>query len=133
MSITTICWLVYVVISLVCYIVSTALAIKRKKSDKNVTSEEYDTFVKTEVGKVLEYILNAEAKYNLLCGGDIKAGQFKLEDVIYDIKDDCLDASMSFDKEYWTKFVNNVVSCMNIKKETSVQTEDSVSVKGVTV
>lgn len=132
MSTTTIVWLVYVAISLFCYIVSTALAIKRKKAT-GITQADYDTFVKTEFNKVIEYILDAEDKYNSVFKDGVKAGQFKFKDVIDLIKEDCSNSTSLFDKEFWTGVINNIVSCMNHNKETSVQTESSVNVKGVTV
>lgn len=130
MTTKTICWLVYVVVSLICYIVSTALALKRKKAT-GMTKVDYDTFIKTEFDKVISYILKAEAKYKAVFKEGFKAGQFKLEDVLAKIKEDCADGSALFDKDFWTNIVDNIVACMNVDKQGSVQTENSVNVKGV--
>lgn len=133
MTIKDICTLVWVVVGVIAYTVSTALAIKRKKS-LGMTNEEYDTFLMTEFERVLGYIVKANSKYNSVFKEGVKAGEFKLKDVLDLIKEDCGVACAVFDKTFWTNIINNIVECMNTEKAVqSTGQSDKIKIQGVNV
>lgn len=51
---------------------------------------------------LIDYIKSAESAFT--------SGTAKLDDVLKSVKLDCLSAGITFDKDYWTKAVNKVIS-----------------------
>lgn len=128
MGVKDIVYVVFLVVGVIGYIVTTALAIKRKKTS-GVSKKEFDSFIESECNVAIDYIKKVEAKYASVFKEGVKAGEFKLKDVLDLIKEDCESKGVSFTKSVWEKFIGNVVSAMNLGKADC--SEQSTQVDGV--
>lgn len=117
--------IIYLVIAGVIFIITVISTIvtflKKKKSGEIRTetiSEDYTEFsklFKTNLEKVIGYVIGAEKFYNSITTG--KVGDYKLENVLQKIQVDCMSKGETFDKDYWTEIVNNIVAVMNTNKQ----------------
>lgn len=108
-------------LTLIGYIVLAVLAIKRKKViiESNNNDEELSK-LNTVIGKVISAIKTAESTYKTIFKDGVKAGPFKLKDVLEVAKESCEAEGMAYCKEYWTDFINKEVSLMNFNSESLV-------------
>ncbi len=95
---------------IVAYILMTVLAIKRKKaSGEPVDVESTLADIAANVLRLLQ-----EAELEITNPG---SGAAKLKKVLSATKSMCKQASVIFDKDYWTSYVNDAVELININKE----------------
>ena len=98
-------YIVTIIIKIVNYI--------KNKSTKNESVDLKDVW-QIVVDGALAFVEDAENVFNTISNG--KAGPLKLDRVLSKIKELCLDEGVTYDKEYWTNFVESVVKIMNIDK-----------------
>lgn len=101
--------LVFVGVGILAYIITTILAIKRKKA--NGEKIDVEETLPTIANNVLELIKTAESESPT--GG----GAEKLKLVLSAIKSMCKNANVVFDKSYWTDFINKSVELINVTKK----------------
>ena len=104
-------YIVFASVGVLAYIVTTILAIKRKKAK----GEAIDiTAVFDDIaGKVLTLVKEAEKNFSAVQSG----GKIKLKDVLNDVKDLCASAGVAYDKAYWTTYIGKAVELININRE----------------
>lgn len=132
MSIETIIGIVVKVVSLIGYVLLAILAIKRKKI--TIKSDDSDVnWLDVVIEKVRDGIKTAETTYNTIFKEGVKAGTFKLKDVLEIAKDTCLELDKPFDKDYWTEFIKSEVDLMNFGSGKQVQSTEKriVTIEGV--
>lgn len=109
-------------LTLIGYVVLAILAIKRKKvvieSEDNT---ELLSKLDTVMCKVISAIDKVEGTYKSIFKDGVKAGTFKFKDVLEVAKEGCEEVGLIFNKEYWTKFINNEVHLMNVGKVQSTE------------
>ena len=108
-------YIVTIIVKIVNYI--------KNKSTKNESVDLKDVW-QIVVNGALAFVEDAENVFNTISNG--KAGPLKLDRVLSKIKELCLDEGVTYDKEYWTNFVESVVKIMNIDKNTVQSNGQSV-------
>lgn len=104
-------YIVFASVGVLAYIVTTILAIKRKKAKgENVNADEVLAGI---AGKVIELVRGAEKAFSSV----IKGGALKLKDVLNDTKELCESAGIAFDKGFWTDFIGKAVDLINIDRK----------------
>lgn len=98
-------YIVTIIVKIVNYI--------KNKSTKNESVDLKDVW-QIVVNGALAFVEDAENVFNTISNG--KAGPLKLDRVLSKIKELCLDEGVTYDKEYWTNFIETVVKIMNIDK-----------------
>lgn len=123
-KVQAIMYIVFASVGVLAYIVTTILAIKRKKAKgENVNADEA---LATIASNVIELVKTAEHSFETMN----KGGYQKLKDVLNDTKDLCANAGIVFDKGYWTEFINKAVDLINIdRKPAETSTEKSAEAK----
>ena len=115
MDVKTILTIVGTCIGIIAYIIVTACAIKRKKANGETISLE--TVFQEIAEQAMGFISTAEVAYNALTGATgVKAGAFKLDNVLNKIRDLCNEKGVAYDKSYWTDYISKAVELMNINK-----------------
>lgn len=110
-NVQAIMYIVFASVGVVAYIVTTVLAIKRKKAKgEAVNANEVLAGI---AGKVIELVKGAESAFSSVN----KGGALKLKDVLNDTKDLCESAGIAFDKGYWTDFIGKAVDLINIDRK----------------
>lgn len=106
-------------------IMTVILLVKKIKARKAAGDEiTVSTIFKDIANIAVGFIGTTEKAYSELTGKTgIKTGSFKLESVLNKIRDVCTEKDVTFDKDYWTTFINNVVETINISKNNSSQVE----------
>ncbi|MDE6966756.1 MAG: hypothetical protein K2O94_07245 [Clostridiales bacterium] len=101
--------LVFVGVGILAYIITTILAIKRKKANgEKINVEET---LATIANDVLQLIKTAEASSPSGGGAD------KFKSVLNATKLLCQKANVDFDQSYWTDFINNGADLINANKK----------------
>ena len=97
--------------------------IRKKKNGEPVTLES----VFQEISQsAMEFIGDAESAYKALTGATgVKAGTFKLENVLNKLRDLCAEKGITFDKTYWTGFIENAVKLINIDRKPEEKSADT--------
>ena len=108
------------VLTLIGYVILAFLAIKRKKpvviKDEN---SDYDKIALVE--KVLVSIRNAESKYKGIFKEGVKACEFKLKDVLDEVKEYCCNMNIPYDKSSWVELISTAVDLINVGESKSIQ------------
>lgn len=99
-------------LSVMGYIVLALLAIIRKCRGKKTENSAIDK-VENVVLSVLGEISNVETLYNSVFKDGIKAGSFKLRDVLDLAEKECNKMGIPFNTELWTDLVNSVIDTLN--------------------
>lgn len=110
-NVQAIMYIVFASVGVVAYIVTTVLAIKRKKAKGEAVNA--DEVLANIAGKVIELVKGAESAFASVN----KGGALKLKDVLNDTKDLCENAGIAFDKGYWTDFIGKAVDLINIDRK----------------
>lgn len=111
--------LIFVSIGIIAYIVTTILAIKRKKAageDVNVI-EALASVAKNVLGLVQSVEIGALPK----------TGDKKLEIVLNATKQFCQSAQIDYDEDYWTKYINKAVELININRKAQSDNENIIA------
>lgn len=88
---------------LVVFVLSVTIwLVKRVKELITTPAEKMPAKIVDIWNNLIDYIKSAESAFT--------SGTAKLDDVLKSIKLDCLAAGITFDKDYWTKAVNKVIS-----------------------
>lgn len=110
-NVQAIMYIVFASVGVVAYIVTTVLAIKRKKANgEKVNADEVLAGI---AEKVIDLVKGAEKAFSSVN----KGGALKLKDVLNDTKDLCESAGIVFDKAYWTDFIGKAVDLINIDRK----------------
>lgn len=109
------------------YIVLAVIAIfKKVKSGEKINAEDI-TNAMAEIAKdVMPLVGAAEIAFKSVAG--MKTGTLKLKDVLNDIKDKCVEKGITFDKSYWTDFIQKAVELININRDQSSETTTETAV-----
>lgn len=121
-NISNIAYLVFVCVGICAYVITTVLAIKRKRAAGETVdlNSVYDELM----GKCVTLIECAEKAYKELSDkSGIKAGAFKLEYVLNRVRAACDELKVNFDSTYWTERINKLVELMNTQKNKVQSTE----------
>lgn len=110
-KVQAIMYIVFASVGVLAYIVTTVLAIKRKKAKGEPV--DLTTVFNDIAEKVLTLIKDAEANFSSVQSG----GKMKLKDVLNDTKDLCANAGIAFDKAYWTAYIGKAVELINIDRK----------------
>lgn len=102
--------IVFVGVGILAYIITTVLAIRRKKANGEKVSAE-DALAEI-ANNVLKLVMVAESAFPQ--GG---GGTEKLKSVLTATKSLCKNAGIIYDKNYWVDFVEKAVDLINIKKQ----------------
>ena len=103
-------YIVFACVGVLAYIITTILAIKRKKAKGEAV--DVDAAL-AEIGeKVIELVKCAEKAFASVQ----KGGALKLKDVLNDTRELCEQAGVTFDKGYWTGFIGKAVELINIDR-----------------
>ena len=119
MSAKEILWLVaFCVVGLYAIVASVVAVIRfihKKKNGEPVTvASIFQEIAESAMG----FIRDAETAYKALTGATgVKAGAFKLESVLNKLRDLCAEKGVTFDKTYWTDFIEKAVKLINIDRE----------------
>lgn len=108
-----IAYIIFACVGIVAYIITTVLAIKRKKA--NGEQVNADEVVAGIAEKVIDLVKGAEKAFSSVN----KGGALKLKDVLNDTKDLCESAGIAFDKAYWTDFIGKAVDLINIDRKSA--------------
>ncbi len=120
----TIMYIVFASVGVLAYIITTVLAIKRKKAKGETVNA--DEALAVIAGNVIELVKGAESAFSSVN----KGGALKLKDVLNDTKELCENAGVAFDKGYWTDFIDKAVGLINInKKPAETPTETTTKVQ----
>lgn len=119
MKIEEIISLVLHILSVLGYvIIAVIVAIKKhKNATKTDSSVDYDKVFDTYLISLTE-MMRSETLYKSVFKDGIKAGAFKLRDVLTTLKNVCAEKNIPYDKDKWTKFINDVVKFQNIVQST---------------
>ena len=110
--------LVFVAVGIIAYIITTVLAIKRKKADgEKINAEEVLASIATNV---LELVGAAESMFPQ--GG---GGSEKLKTVLAATKSMCKEAGIIFDRSYWVDYVEKAVKLINISKQSETSASEN--------
>lgn len=101
--------LVFVGVGILAYIITTILAIRRKKANGEKVNAA-DAIAEI-ADNVLGFVKTAEGEFDQ-CGMGVE----KLKSVLTATKILCKDANVIFDKSYWTDYINKAVDLINIAK-----------------
>lgn len=97
---------VYAIIQLVAtvlsFLVVVVLLVKKVKGIITTPAEKMPDKIVDILNSLIDYIKAAESAFT--------SGAAKLDYVLKSVKLDCLSAGITFDKDYWTKAVNKVIS-----------------------
>lgn len=104
------------------YIVLVGIAIVKKR--KQGEPVDIGKTMAEIAQQVLPLVGTAEIAFKSV--SDKKTGTLKLKDVLHDIKDMCMEQGIIFDKEYWTKYVNEAVNLINVNRTSQEITEDNI-------
>lgn len=111
-KVQAIMYIVFASVGVLAYIVTTVLAIKRKRAKGEEV--DIDTVFKDIAEQAIGFINTAEIAYKAIIGNSTaKAGELKLEKVLGNIRDLCMEKKVSFDKKYWTDYVKQAVNLIN--------------------
>lgn len=106
-----IAYIIFACVGIVAYIITTVLAIKRKKANgEQVNADEVFADIAEKVIGLIKSAESAFASVN-------KGGALKLKDVLNDTKDLCESAGIAFDKGYWTDFIGKAVDLINFDRK----------------
>ena len=119
MSIKDILLLVAICIMGICLIIAFAVAvvrfIRKKKNGESVT---LDSVFWDVVEQGMALVGETETIYKALTGATgIKTGPLKLDSVLNKVRDLCAEKGIPFDKEKWTKFIEEAVKLLNNGRE----------------
>ena len=115
MSIKDILLLVAICIMGICLIISFVVAlvrfVRKKKNGETVT---LDSVFWDVVEQGMALVGETETIYKALTGATgIKTGPLKLDSVLNKVRDLCVEKNIPFDKEKWTKFIEEAVKLLN--------------------
>lgn len=121
MSIKDILLLVAICIAGICLIIAFVIAvvrfIRKKKNGESVT---LDSVFWDVVEQGMALVGETETIYKTLTGATgIKTGPLKLDSVLNKVRDLCVEKDIPFDKEKWTKFIEEAVKLLNNGREVS--------------
>ena len=89
--------------------------IRKKKNGEPATLESVFWDV---IGQGIEFVGEAETIYKALTGATgVKTGKLKLDSVLNKVRDLCTEKQIPFDKEQWTKFIEEAVKLLNNGRE----------------
>lgn len=99
--------------------ITTAIAvvrfIRKKKNGEPVT---IDSLFWDVVGQGMALVGETETIYKALTGATgVKTGPLKLDSVLNKVRDLCVEKNIPFDKEKWTKFIEEAVKLLNNGRE----------------
>lgn len=119
MSIKDILFLLAICVVGLYAIVTTAIAvvrfIRKKKNGEPVT---IDSLFWDVVGQGMALVGETETIYKALTGATgVKTGPLKLDSVLNKVRDLCVEKNIPFDKEKWTKFIEEAVKLLNNGRE----------------
>lgn len=120
-------YIVFVCVSVLAYIITTVLAIKRKKAKGDAV--DVDEVLASVSEQVMGLVKGAERAFSSVP----KGGALKLKDVLNDTRELCEQAGVSFDKEYWTDFIEKAVELINIDRPEEKSTETTTEAQTPTV
>lgn len=125
-------WVVMGVILLVALAITVFNAIKSIKARKTAGETiNFDVIFAEITNAALGFISDAEKAYEQIKGNsDIKTGILKKDNVLSKIREICEDKGMTYDKNYWSEFIDIAVNLINVKKSnpTEVQTSGQTPV-----
>lgn len=127
MNILKIAYLVFVCCGIIAYVITTALAIKRKKAAGETV--DIKTVYDELMGHCVEFIENAEKTFKEFSSSGSKTGILKLDWVLNRMREQCEFVNATFDRNYWTEHITHLVELMNYNKSTyatSVHTSEPV-------
>lgn len=121
-KVQAIMYIVFASVGVLAYIITTVLAIKRKKAKGEPV--DITTVFDDIAGKVLTLVKEAERNFATVQSG----GKMKLKDVLNDVKDLCSTAGVAFDKTYWTNYIGKAVELINIDRKSEETSEQTAAV-----
>lgn len=111
--------IVLIALMSIAYIITTALAFKRKQANgEKVNADEALTDIAEKVICLVKAAEGAFASVN-------KGGALKLKDVLNDTKELCECSGIAFDKNYWIDFISKAVELINIDRKTDDTSKDT--------
>ena len=117
----TIMYIVFTSVGVLAYIITTILAIKRKKAKGEAV--DVDEVLSGISEQVMDLVKGAEKAFASL----EKGGALKLKDVLNDTRELCEHAGLTFDKEYWTEFIEKAVELINYNRKTEEKSEEKTT------
>jgi hypothetical protein len=104
--------IVYSVFMTICYI-------KKKKANNSSATVDISEII----SYAIDCIKTVESAFSNIIKEDAKAGEMKRFEVLSFIEHECQIKGVEFNYEFWSKFVDDTVSVMNINKLNSEVTE----------
>ena len=112
----------------VAYTVTALLSYFRGKKAKIDPAEANKAFANIVSG-VNDLVGNAESAYSSVP----KGGQLKSKDVLNDIKEQCAEAGIAYDKDFWIKLIKSGVSLINLnRKDVNSETTTNTTTNSTT-
>lgn len=118
-----IAYIVFASVGVLAYIITTILAIKRKRAKGEEVN--IDELLAGVAEQVMDLIKGAEKAFAPL----EKGGTLKLKDVLNDTRELCEKAGLTFDKNYWTDFIQKAVELINIDRKPEEQATETTTDK----
>lgn len=113
--------LVLHILSAIGYVIIMACAIIKKIKRKHTTNADSGIYVDNVLDTCLN-ILNemgtVEELYHSVFKDGIKAGAFKLRDVLNKLKEVCAEKQLPYNEEQWKSFIQKVVCFQNMSSNT---------------
>ena len=100
---------------IVAFVIAVVRFIRKKKNGEPVT---LDSVFWDVVEQGMALVGETETIYKALTGATgIKTGPLKLDSVLNKVRDLCMEKDVPFDKEKWTKFIEEAVKLLNNGRE----------------
>ena len=120
LSIKEILVIIAFVVVTIAYAVTALLSYFRGKKAKVDPAKVGEDFTNIAKGAI-ELVDIAETAFKSVS----KGGTLKLKDVLNDIKEQCEEHNIEFDKAYWTEFVGKAVNLINYGRESDEKSDET--------
>ena len=112
------------VIVTIAYTITALLSYFRGKKAKVDPAKVSEDFTDIAIGAI-DLIDIAETAFKSVS----KGGTLKLKDVLNDIKEQCEERNIEFDKSYWTDFIGKAVNLLNYGRTDDKEPDDTTKVE----
>lgn len=112
------------------YVIILLVSIIKKVRNKNSASTESTDVLDTVLNiasAVVNDMTSVEDLYNKVFRDGVKAGAFKLRDVLASAEKLCNNAGVTYNAEAWTSFVNRTVDFKNVQSTGQNENENKKS------
>lgn len=120
-------WGIVLIYSMITTVITIVNKIRKRKAagEKiDIASIYYDLSL-----SIIESIKENEEVFNSITRGETKAGTLKFNNVVALAERICNSRGVKFNLDYWTSFINSVVSIMNTTKTMSSQLDKVANVQ----